>query len=638
MFNSAADPTLTNCWFSSNESNYHGGAIFSHGDSHLAAVNCTLVGNRAEAGRALGCGSHVATPGTCDLANCILWDGGREVLRVGGSTITITHSDVWGGWLGVGNINADPFFVDADGPDNDPGNRDDNLRLRVHSPCLDAGDNGALPPDELDLDGDGDVAEVLPFDMDGNPRIVDGTVDMGAYEGPKQCFEIAGDPVSVPEGGTPDRSSARPDIGEFLVRLDLDPGKDLEVAVSHHSGDEDITVLIGSTLVFNSSNYSTFQSVILDAAEDPDWVEGTAIIRVSAPGVPCVDVTAIEVENDHTPHILFVDAGAEGDNTGTSWTDALTDLQDAIDTATEFPLIAEVWVAAGTYTPTGPGGDREATFQVVKGVPIVGGFPSGGGDWNERNPALHETILSGDLNGDDGPGFANNDDNSYHVVTVSPSSPELPTVIDGCSIIGGNADSIGGGIYNTQCEVVLRNCIIRGNFASLLAGAVFHTGGGAITLDGCVVSGNHSGAPVGGCVYSDWGTITFTNCSFLNNSGGGLYVYFGATITSCILWGNHHGSDYSEGAQIDWGPVMPTVHYTCVQGWTGDLGGTGNIGANPRLESDGFHLRLRSPCRNAGDPDFGPALHAIDIDGQPRILEDRVDMGADEVALELLPL
>jgi hypothetical protein len=103
------------------------------------------------------------------------------------STVTVEYSDIQSGESGVyvdsgctlnwdaGNIDADPMFVDPNGPDGIIGTEDDNLRLSMDSPCIDSGDNDAVPVD-------------VTTDLDGNPRIVDGdcndldTVDMGAYE------------------------------------------------------------------------------------------------------------------------------------------------------------------------------------------------------------------------------------------------------------------------------------------------------------------------------------------------------------------------------------------------------------------------------------------------------------------------
>ena len=50
------------------------------------------------------------------------------------------------------------------------------------SPCTDTGDNAALPPDQYDLDGDGNTIEPLPVDFVGQARIYGGHVDRGAYE------------------------------------------------------------------------------------------------------------------------------------------------------------------------------------------------------------------------------------------------------------------------------------------------------------------------------------------------------------------------------------------------------------------------------------------------------------------------
>ena len=60
------------------------------------------------------------------------------------------YSDVQSGWPGQGNIDADPLFVD-------PANGD--LRLVPGSPCIDAGDNTAVP-------------EALPPALDRNPPLV----------------------------------------------------------------------------------------------------------------------------------------------------------------------------------------------------------------------------------------------------------------------------------------------------------------------------------------------------------------------------------------------------------------------------------------------------------------------------------
>jgi hypothetical protein len=73
------------------------------------------------------------------------------------------------------NIDADPCFEDADGPDNTPGTADDNLRLQLTSPAIDAGNNAVVPSG-------------VTTDRDGNPRIVNGVVDMGAYEVQRKIF------------------------------------------------------------------------------------------------------------------------------------------------------------------------------------------------------------------------------------------------------------------------------------------------------------------------------------------------------------------------------------------------------------------------------------------------------------------
>ena len=165
MINVRSSPTVTDCTFSGNMADW-GGGMFNL-ESSPTVTQCTFSGNEADLG-----GGMYNWDSSPTVTHCILWDDTPEEIYNRPSlpgAPTVTYSDVQGGYAGKGNINADPLFVDADGPDDTLGTQDDNLRLSGCSPCIDAGDNAAVPPG-------------LTTDLDGNPRIFHGTVDMGAYE------------------------------------------------------------------------------------------------------------------------------------------------------------------------------------------------------------------------------------------------------------------------------------------------------------------------------------------------------------------------------------------------------------------------------------------------------------------------
>ncbi len=196
--------TLTRCQFIGNNSGA-GGAIRFEGWTPGIVVSCddcTFIGNTAYIGGAIdntdfespilltNCSivdnSAVQTGGAFEnslsqsiFSNCVIWGntastGGQIYQEDPRGTTTVQYTDIQGGYAGTGNINADPLFVRNPNPgaDNTWGTPDDDygdLRLQSASPCLNTGSNAAIPAG-------------ITADLEGNARIVSGTVDMGAYE------------------------------------------------------------------------------------------------------------------------------------------------------------------------------------------------------------------------------------------------------------------------------------------------------------------------------------------------------------------------------------------------------------------------------------------------------------------------
>jgi hypothetical protein len=414
--------------------------------------------------------------------------------------------------------------------------------------------------------------------------------------------------------------------------------------------------------------------------------------------------------------IIYVDADATGANDGSSWADAYNYLQDALCAAVSGD---EIRVDQGIYKPDEDSahpngtGSRTATFRLKNGVALRGSYAGFGEPAPDtRDIDLYETILSGDLNYDDGPDFANNYENSYHVVTGSGTNDTA--VLDGFTITGGNANGSkpydrGGGMFNnnnssptvTNCtfsgnsavyygggmanyqssSLMVTNCIFSDNSAEygggmanyqssslMVINCIFSDNsaeyGGGIrnwnsspTVTNCTFSGNSASSSGGGMLNSSssptvtnctfnanfagygggmrngWNSnSTVTNCTFSGNSagiGGGIFNRWASssTLTNCILWGNVAPS----GPQIynDVGGSA-TVSYSDVQGgWPG----IGNINADPLFVDSAigdYHLLPDSPCKNTGDPSCVVAPGHTDLDGKPRVIGGRIDMGAYE--------
>ncbi|MHC4498805.1 MAG: choice-of-anchor Q domain-containing protein [Planctomycetota bacterium] len=385
---------------------------------HGLIKNCTMSNIRG--------GIDILDGGSCTIENCIIYHR-AEVSVLSGATLNISYCDLQGGLAGIsgdgivnwgpGNIDTDPCFIQLGYRDVNRVWVEGDYHLRPNSPCINAGDPNY-------------IAEPNETDLDGNPRIIGGRIDMGAYE--------------------------------------------------------------------------------------------------------------------YQPRILYVDDDATGANDGSSWADAFIYLQDALSVAYSGD---EIRVAEGTYKPDQGAGitpcDREATFQLVNGVTLKGGYAGfGESDPNARDIELYETTLSGDLAGNDVDvndpcdlwHEASRTENSYHVATSSEM--DAWAVLDSFALTGGYR----GGMYNDEGNPTLIKCTFSRNVA--VRGGGMYNEGGSPTLINCTFSRNFGLR--GGGMYNEFGSPTLSNCTFTGNwggAGGGMANYSGSepVLTNCTFIGNSSG-------------------------------------------------------------------------------------------------
>ncbi len=178
--------TLVNNVIAENSTVYCGGGIYCD-NSVVTMTNNTLHGNSAVTGG----GGLVLFDCTPSITNSIFWDNSAsfspEIELIGSGSQIVTFCNVKNGtgqpWFGLGCIDADPLF--ADSANND-------YHLTRPSPCRNTADNSV-------------VSEL--YDFEGDPRIHDGTVDMGADEFHLHLYSIGdvipGSPIDVKVVGTP---------------------------------------------------------------------------------------------------------------------------------------------------------------------------------------------------------------------------------------------------------------------------------------------------------------------------------------------------------------------------------------------------------------------------------------------------
>lgn len=340
-----------------------------------------------------------------------------------------------------------------------------------------------------------------------------------------------------------------------------------------------------------------------------------------------------------------------------SWNNAYLDLQPALDRAAN-GCGAEIWVAGGTYIPSVPDPcDPEGplTFKLINGVPLYGHFAGNETSIYQRNLTNpnDETILSGE-------GIS-----PWYIVTASGLNQE--TIFDGFTI---TAYSTLVRIENAKLNV--KNCLISGianyNYGIYADSSEFTVANSTIqniysygiyatnsifTITGCSIHNNG----VGIYVQSSLSGARITH-NIIRNNGDGLNVYYGGSLLIANNWIHHNNvtgiytywTNYNAIIRNDTifgnglygidpsGPAPVITSSIIYSNYFGDI--TWGNASYSWLTSDGdpcftfpddndFHLKPDSNCLDTGDPCFID-YNDTDIDGEPRISNSRVDIGADE--------
>ena len=432
------------------------------------------------------------------------------------------------------------------------------LRLVDGSLAVNAGNN-----DYLNNGTSGNPDDDITTDAAGEVRVQRGTVDLGAYES-----NIKGTQVI-----------------DFTLARGAEVGEKLNLVA---------TTTAGLPVTFTSSNETVVAiGTGVDAGKLVPLAVGMTMITVSQSGDDNYKAATLEQTFlVWDPTIYRVTTAGDELADGSSWTTAATTLHGALGAAIAGD---KIWIKAGIYKPHAD--DRFVTFSIPADVQVYGGFAGGeAGDFdpvtndtrlrNMDGAFTNETILSGDLTGNDGtrpvrPSAsedqttynaalatydATRTDNSYTVVKITGSYVTL----NGLTITAGEGGTesvspsgrFGGGLYSGDgtTGMTLTGCTFSKSSVGSDGGGAFFAE--SVTLTDCIFKNNNANDDAGGAFF--FGPATLTGCTFTNNittgssnsDGGGARFFKTATLTNCIF-ANNSARDDAGGAAF-FGTTMLT--------------------------------------------------------------------------------
>jgi hypothetical protein len=558
---SGGQTVVTNSTVSGNS----GGGMVNGGGSWYSSGGATNLDNTIVAGNGLT-NSASDLSGNFNLAFSLVQDANGFSF-----TETVPGSNLFG---------VDPLLA----PLGNYGGLTETIPLLPGSPAIDAGDNA------LAVDANGNP---LTTDQRGLPRVVNGTVDIGAFESSGFTLTTVSGSGQVAEAGA---AFAAPLVVSVTANNPVEPVAGGQVTFTAPAS--------GAGAVFAGAQST---SVTIDAG-------GQAQLTATAnatPGTYTVSTTAtgaageavFQLGNTEVPSLVVTTADDVVDPF-----DGLTSLREAISYANT--LAADNTI---TFDPSLDGD----TITLTQGP-------------------LELTAGSGTTTIDGGGQIAVSGDNAFLVFQIDSGAT---AALSGLTIEDGSAET-GGGICNAG-SLTVSNSTLSGNLAAggLEAGGGILNEAGSLTVGNCTLSGNSATGSwfAGGGIANISGTLTVSNSTFSGNSAtgdwgaGGILSECGAlTVSSSTLSGNSATGEAGAGGGIlnYEGPLM--VQNTIIAGNGLDVWGqASSLGNNLIGNSDGSSGWITS----------GPNADLIGTSASPLdpLLAPLGDYGGPTQTMALLP-
>lgn len=263
----------------------------------------------------------------------------------------------------------------------------------------------------------------------------------------------------------------------------------------------------------------------------------------------------------------------------------------------------------------------EKADSTITGLALINGYSSLGGAiycYNNSNPSIINCVFS--------------TNSAVLGGAIACTNTNSRSKITNCKVTANSASVGGGGIYCNGASPIIRNCIISGNFAPN-GGAIYSHNVGNPVVANSTISGNAASSSGGGVYCYKSSNLTINNSILWANTAMSASEVFvgnlGAATSIRISYSDIQGGDENvildTNCTVDWGDGIIDAAPCFVESGYWDASGVW-------VEGD-YHLLDDSPCIDAGNPAFVAGPDETDLDGNPRIANGIVDMGAYELPL-----